>query len=180
MPDHPEGSFGDSDVAVATLFARMVVSMIENRRVFRAVRGLLHRTYESEGLDGMLVHILDQAIELTGGTRGDVAWWSENHQHLVLRVSRGEPKVQRGASVPMKSLIRESLGHDEVLIEHDVRNAAAYWELDENTRSEACIRLMLAGRCLGALNVESTQPRPAQRERWRPAGQRNQSSWWPR
>ena len=78
--------------------------------------------------------------------------------HMSILASEGYPLPQRGVTISSsEGLVGWVAQNGRSLLVNDVRSNPRYYELYEDIRSEMAAPLMVAGECIGVLDVESTQ-----------------------
>jgi signal transduction histidine kinase/GAF domain-containing protein len=148
--------FDSVDEAIARILANKIVLILESHRVFSAFRDIMQAIYSAKTLEEITSVILAKALTLLAADRGDMAWWDEAQQNLILLAREGESTLNIGQIIPpgfIQSVWARKDSEIEILAE--IKAGQPYVEFHPDTRSEIAAILDFHGRRLGVLNAES-------------------------
>lgn len=148
--------FDSNDEAMARILANKVVLILESHRIFTAFRDIMDAIYSTKKIEEILTTIVSKAVTLLSADRGDVAWWDETRQNLILLARQGESRLNIGQAIPA-GFIQSIWGRKDTEIDilGDINSGRAYVEFHPETRSEIAAILGFRGHRLGVLNAES-------------------------
>jgi len=163
------GHFNEEHVRLITPFANQVAVAIENARLFdetRARAESLSALYEiskeinaSLELDRVLDVICDEAMKATGAAVADVALVDLEQGIWEMRAVRGFTEDWKGRKYSLDVGIHGRVVRTgEPAIIPDVREAEDYLFADPRFRSELAVPILLEGKVVGVINLESTEP----------------------
>ncbi len=156
---HDTVFFDAVDESIARILANTIVIVLESRRRFDAFRGLMSAIQIARSLEDILNDILHKGLALLHANRGDLAWWDDNKDQLVLGATVGESTLTVGQALPEHSIMRSVWRTRKSRLEPDVSSAPDYLEANPGIKSEIAVPLKFDGKVVGVLNAESFQLR---------------------
>lgn len=152
--------FTSNDELLAKVVARKATLVLDTLQTTRALERIATLGHDALHREQVLDEILKHGLTLLGAYRGDVAVFEERLGDLLIVSSFGPVNLPVGTSVPAPSVIRQVWEQPtpRAVPIPDVDQHPGYYPADLDTRSELAVRLEIAGRRLGVLNIEWREP----------------------
>jgi PAS domain S-box-containing protein len=158
-------AFNKADGVIARILSTQIPLVLESLRRFELFSGLMEEMQNARDRSKMLHAILNRAILLLHGERGDFALFEPSKNDLIIAAVEGKRTARTlsiGMPMPDPSLMRRvwnSKGPGYALVPDVRRLKTHYYESHSATRSEVVVRFEADGKPIGVLNVESSRLR---------------------